>query len=145
MISRVGTTDSGRVHACLPSQSQGVKASSLRGRGSVNDKPRECLEVQPQLTDVIRHLAEGEGAGGSTGCSEAAGVARVPDVCRVRRYGGPAGRGGDDAADAKACSTVTVSAASSGAALRAGVARPIGGARARACALLVGELDDREE
>ena len=142
MIACVGATDRGRVHACLSSHSQFVVAVSCSGGGG---KPRECLEVQPQLTDVIRHLAEGEGAGGSTGCSEAAGVARVPDVCRVRRYGGPAGRGGDDAADAKACSTVTVSAASSGAALRAGVARPIGGARARACALLVGELDDREE
>ena len=97
------------------------------------------------MTDVIRDFSYSEGTRSSVSGSIAAGVARVPDVCRVRRYGGPAGRGGDDAADAKACSTVTVSAASSGAALRAGVARPIGGARARACALLVGELDDREE
>ena len=77
MIACVGPTDRGRVHACLSSHGQGVVTgpSSCRGRES-----REGLEIQPQLTDVIGHLAEGVGAGGGAGGRVAAGVARVPDV-----------------------------------------------------------------
>ena len=48
--------------------------------GGSCDKPRECLEVQPELADVSRDLVEGEGAGGGAGGRVAAGVARVPHV-----------------------------------------------------------------
>ena len=43
------------------------------------------------------HLVEGEGAGGGAGGGVGAGVAWVPDVGRVGRDGGAAGRGEDDA------------------------------------------------
>ena len=60
-----------------------TKPGSCRG-----GKSGECLEVQPQLTDVIRHFLESVGAGGSTGGSVAAGVSRVPDVGGVGGDGG---------------------------------------------------------
>ena len=142
MISRVGATDSGRVHAGLSSHSQGVIARPCSCRGG---KPRECLEVQPQLTDVIGHLAEGVGAGGGTGGCVAAGVARVPDVGGVGGDGGTTGGAVDHTADPEASSTVTISTASLGRALRAGVAGAVGGGGAGPGALLVGELDDGEQ
>ena len=133
MIARVGATDSGRVHACLSSHSQFVIAISCSGGGG---KPGEGLEVQPQLTDVIRHLAEGVCAGGSTGGGVAAGVVRVPDVGGVGGDGGTTGGAVDHTADTEASSTVTISTASLGRALRAGVAGAVGGARAVSSALL---------
>ena len=142
MISRVGATDIGRVHACLPSHSQGVVAVSCSGGGG---KPRECLEVQPQLTDVVRHLAEGVGAGGGAGGGVAAGVARVPDVGGVGGDGGATRGAVDDTTHSEARGTVTVSTAALGRALRAGVAGPVGRAGAGSGALLVGELDDGEQ
>ena len=85
MIACVGATDRWGVHACLSSHSHGVIARPCSCRGG---EPRECLEVQPQLTDVIRHFLESVGAGGSTGGSVAAGVSRVPDVGGVGGDGG---------------------------------------------------------
>ena len=139
MIACVGATDRGRVHACLSSHSQGVVAVSCSGGGG---KSREGLEVQPQLTDVIRHLAEGVGAGGGAGGGVAAGVSRVPDVGGVGGDGGATRGAVDDTTHSEARGTVTVSTAALGRALRAGVAGPVGGAGAGSGALLVGELDD---
>ena len=85
MIACVGPTDRWRVHTRLSSHCESVmtKPGSCRG-----GKSGECLEVQPQLTDVIRHFLESVGAGGSTGGSVAAGVSRVPDVGGVGGDGG---------------------------------------------------------
>ena len=142
MIAGVGAADSWGVHACLSSHSQGVVAvSSCCGGG----KPRECLEVQPQLTDIVGHLAEGVGAGGGTGGGVAAGVARVPDVGGVGGDGRATGGGVDHTADTEPSSAVTISTAALSGALRAGVAGPVGGGGAGSGALLVGELDDGEE
>ena len=142
MIARVGATDSGRVHACLSSHSQFVIAISCSGGGG---KPREGLEVQPQLTDVVRHLAEGVGAGGSTGGGVAAGVVRVPDVGGVGGDGGATCGGVDDTTHPEPCSTVTIGTATLGRTLGAGVAGPVGRRGACSCTLLVGELDDGEQ
>ena len=109
------------------------------------DKPRECLEVQSELTDVSGDLVEGEGAGGGTGGGVAAGVAGVPDVGGVGGDGGPTGAAVDDTAHSKPSSAVTISTAALSGALRAGVAGPVGGGGAGSGALLVGELDDGEE
>ena len=77
MISSVCATDGGGVHTCLPSHGESVIAVPSGGGGG---EPGECLEIQPELADIIRLLAEGVGAGGGTGGRVAAGVARVPDV-----------------------------------------------------------------
>ena len=77
VIACVGPTNRWGVHACLSSHSQGVIAVSGCCRGG---KPRECLEVQPQLTNVSGFFANCECTGGGTGCCVAAWVSRVPDV-----------------------------------------------------------------
>ena len=58
----------------------------------------------PQLTDIIRHLVDGEGACSGGRGGEGAGVARVPDVGDVGRQRGATGGGGDDAAHSEASS-----------------------------------------
>ena len=108
-------------------------------------KSGECLEVQPQLTDVIRHFLESVGAGGSTGGSVAAGVSRVPDVGGVGGDGGATCGGVDDTTHPEPCSTVTIGTAALGRTLGAGVAGPVGRRGACSCTLLVGELDDGEQ
>ena len=142
MIACVGSTDGGRVHSSLPSHGQGVVARPSSGGGG---EPGECLEVQSELADVIRDLVEGVGAGGGTGGRVAAGVSRVPDVGGVGGDGGATGGGVDHTAHSEPSSTVAISAAALGRALRAGVAGPVGGGGAGARALLVRELDDGEE
>ena len=142
MIACVCATDGGRVHPCLSSHGQGVVAVSSGGRGG---KPGECLEVQSELADIVRLLAEGVGAGGGAGGRVAAGVARVPHVGGVGGDGRATGGGVDHTAHSEPSGAVTVSTASLSRALRAGVAGPVGGGGAGACAVLVGELDDGEE
>ena len=88
VIAGVGPTDGGRVHASLSSHGQSVVTRPGSGRGR---ESREGLEVQPQLTDVVGHLAEGVCAGGCTGGGVAAGVVGVPDVGGVGGDGGPTG------------------------------------------------------
>jgi len=123
VIASVGPTDRGRVHACLSSHGQGVVTRPCSRRGG---ESRESLEIQPQLTDVIGHLAEGVGAGGGTGGCVAAGVPRVPDVGGVGGDSSATGGGVDHTADSKASSTVTISTPSLSRALRAGVASSVG-------------------
>ena len=77
MIASVCATDGGRVHACLPSHGESVIAVSSRGGGG---EPGECLEVQPELADIVRGFADAEGATSGTAWCVAAGVSRVPDV-----------------------------------------------------------------
>ena len=61
VIAGVCATDGGRVHARLPSHGEGVVAASSGGGGG---KPRECLEVQPELADIGRGFVECVGTGG---------------------------------------------------------------------------------
>ena len=142
MISGVCPTDCRRI---LPSLTGHGKAVSADGTGAVHHEPREGLEVQPELTDVVDHLVDGEGAGGGAAGFVAAGVCGVPDVGGVGGYRGATGGGGDDTAHPEPGGTFAVSAASICGALRAGVAGPVGGGGAGPGALLVGELDDGEE
>ena len=142
VIACVRATDGGRVHPCLSSHGQGVVAVSSGGGGG---KPGECLKVQSELADIVRLLAEGVGAGGGAGGRVAAGVARVPDVGGVGGDGGATRGAVDDTTHSEARGTVTVSTATLGRALRAGVAGPVGRAGAGSGALLVGELDDGEQ
>ena len=141
VVSSVGPADRWRVAASLTSHRQSV---STGPSSRPNHEPGEGLEVQPQLADVVRDLADGVLAGAGRG-GVGAGVARVPDVGGVGGDGGPAGGGRDDAADPEASSTVTVRGSSFRGALRAGHAGPEGGGGAGPGALLVGELDDGEE
>ena len=77
--------------------------------GGCRDKPRECLEVQPELTDVSRDLVEGEGAGGGAGGRVAAGVARVPYVGGVGGDGRATGGAVDHTAHSEPSGAVTIS------------------------------------
>ena len=61
MIASVCAADRGRVHSSLSSHGQRVVTVPGSGGGR---EPGECLEVQPELTDVVRDLVEGVGAGG---------------------------------------------------------------------------------
>ena len=122
--------------------SQGVIAIPCSCRGG---ESRECLEVQPQLTDVVRDLAEGVGAGGGTGGCVAAGVARVPDVGDVGGDRGPTGGCRADAADTEASRTGATGRATPAGAFRGGVAGPSRGGVATAGALIIGKLDYVEQ
>ena len=62
-------------------------------------------KILPELTDVVRDLPDGGGAGPRAGGREAAGVSRVPDVGDVGGDCGATGGGGNNTADSKACST----------------------------------------
>ena len=114
-------------------------------RVTASHHARESLKIQPQLTDVIRHLADGVLARPGAAHSVGAGVARVPDVGGVGGDGGATCGGADDAADSKSSSTAAIGATSLGRALRAGEAGAIGGGGAGGCALLVGKLDNGEQ
>ena len=142
VISCVGATDCRRILPGLSGHSEGVSTDSSRG---VDHEPGEGLEVEPELADVLRHLVDGEGAGGGAARLVAAGVGGVPDVGRVGGDGGATAGAEDDAAHPEPGRTFSVSGAAFGGALRAGEAGPVGRAGACSGALLVGELDDGEE
>ena len=93
VISSVGPTDDRRVLASLSSSSHVVRTGT---NGSGGGKPREGLEVKPQLADVIGHLVEGEGTGASCGGGVGAGVVGVPDVGGVGGEGAATGGGVDN-------------------------------------------------
>ena len=57
-------------------------------RVTASHQARECLKIQPQLTDVIRDLADGVLARPGAAHGVGAGVAGVPDVGRVGGDGG---------------------------------------------------------
>ena len=57
MVAGVGPTDCWRVLPGLPGRREGVQAGAVSGAGR---QPAHCLEVQPQLAHVIRHLVAGE-------------------------------------------------------------------------------------
>ena len=107
VISCVGPTDCRRILPGLSGHSEGVRTDSSRG---VDHEPSEGLEVEPELADVLRHLVDGEGAGGGAARLVAAGVGGVPDVGRVGGDDGAAGRGVDHTADAETRGTVPVRA-----------------------------------
>ena len=92
MISCVCPTDCRRIFPSLTGHSKAVGAD---GTGAVHHEPREGLEVQPELTDVVGDLVDGEGAGGGAAGFVPAGVARVPDVGRVGGDRGATGGGGE--------------------------------------------------
>ena len=141
LVSSVGPADRWRIAACLTSHRQTV---STGPSSRPNHEPGEGLEVQPQLADVVRDLADGVLAAPGRG-GVGAGVSRVPDVGGVGGDGGPAGGGGDDAADPEARGTGAGGRTASAAALGGGVAGPVGVGGGRADALVVGELDDVEQ
>ena len=104
------------------------------------------MEVKSELTDVVRHLtdrcaAAASGAGGS----DAAGVARVPDVGVVGGDRGPTGGGGDHAAHTEPGRAGSLCAPGSAGALRGGVARPYRRGGTGAGTDIVGELDYAEQ
>ena len=122
-------------------RTSGSLAWRTRQRGFQNTEN----DPEPQLADVVGHFSNSEGAGASVRGSVCAGVARVPDVRGVGGDGGPAGGGGDDAADPEARGTGAGGRPASAAALGGGVAGPVGGGGTAAGALVIGELDHAEE
>ena len=90
MVSCICSTYCWRI---LPSLTRGSKAVRARASRSGCHKPRECFKVQSQLTDIWRHLVDGEGAGACGGGSVGAGVVWVSDVCGVCWDGGATGWG----------------------------------------------------
>ena len=84
MIACVGPTDVRGVLSSLSSSSEVV----IAGTSSCCGKSRKSLEIQPQLANVIRNLADGVGTGTSTGGSVGARIVGVPDVGRVGGDGG---------------------------------------------------------
>ena len=76
MIACVSPTDVGRVLSSLSFSCKVVIANCIGCCG----KPRKCLEIQPQLANIIRYLFDSEGTGSSAGGSVGAGVVGVPDV-----------------------------------------------------------------
>ena len=142
MIACVGATDGWGVHACLSSHSHGVIARPCSCRGG---EPRECLEVQPQLTDVIRHFLYSIRTCRCTSGSVAAGVSRVPDVGVVGGDRGTTGGGRDHTADTEPSSAAPTGGPRPAGALRGGVAGPCRRGGAAAGAVVIGELDHAEQ
>ena len=91
MIACIGSTNVWGVLSSLSSCSEGVSTNSICCCG----KSRKCLEIQPQLTHIIRNLADGVGTSPSTGSGVGAGVVWVSDVGGVGGDGGAAGGGRD--------------------------------------------------
>ena len=107
MVSCVGPTDCWWINSRLAFHCERVRTDSSR---RVYHEPGEGLEVEPELADVVRHLVDGEGAGGGAAGFVPAGVGGVPDVGRVGGDDGAAGRGVDHTADAETRGTVPVRA-----------------------------------
>jgi len=145
VVSSVGSTDAGRILPSLPLDSHVVNAGTVGSAGVIQDEARECLEVQSELTHIIRCLGDGVLAGAGAGGGVGAGVARVPDVGGVVGDAGSTGAGVDHTADSESSGTVSISTSSLGRALRAGVAGAIGGGGTGTSALLIGELNDGEQ
>ena len=105
MVASVCPTDSWRILARLTRGFKLVCAGSIIGcRVSSHG-----LEIQSELTDVGRHLTDLGGAGPpSAGGSDAAGVARVPDVGVVGGDRGATGGGGDHTTHSEPGSAGTV-------------------------------------
>ena len=141
VVSSVGPADRWRVAASLTSHRQTV---STGPSSRPNHEPGEGLEVQPQLADVVRDLADGVLAGAGRG-GVGAGVARVPDVGGVGGDGGPAGGGRDDAADPEARGTGARGRPTFTAALGGGEAGPVGGGGGGARAFVIRELNYAEQ
>ena len=95
MVSSVGSTDAGRILPSLPLDSHVVNAGTIGSAGVIQDEARECLEVQSELTHIIRCLGDGVLAGAGAGGGVGAGVARVPDVGGVVGDAGSTGAGVD--------------------------------------------------
>jgi len=86
VIASVGPTDVRGVLSSLSSCCEFVITST----SSCCGKSRESLEIQSQLANIIRNLADGVGAGASAGGAVGAGVVGVPDVGGVGGDGGTA-------------------------------------------------------
>ena len=95
MVSSVGSTDAGRILPSLPLDSHVVNAGTVGSAGVIQDEARECLEVQSELTHIIRCLGDGVLAGAGAGGGVGAGVARIPDVGGVVGDAGSTGAGID--------------------------------------------------
>ena len=108
MISCVGPTDCWWINSRLAFHCERVRTGSSR---RVHHEPGEGLEVEPELADVVRHLVDGEGAGGGAAGLVAAGVGGVPDVGRVGGYGGATAGGRDHTAHPEPGRTFPVPAA----------------------------------
>ena len=76
MIACVGSTDAWGVLSSLSFGSEVVIASS----SSCCGKSRKCLEIQSQLTNIIRNLADGIGTSSSTSSSVGTGIVWVSDI-----------------------------------------------------------------
>ena len=76
MIACVSPTYVGWVQLSLSFSCKVVTANCIGCCG----KSRECLEIQPQLANIIRYLADSECTGSSTGDGVGAGVVWVPDI-----------------------------------------------------------------
>ena len=87
----ISSTNVRRILASLSSRSQVIWTHASRAGG----EPRECLEIQPQLANIIRDFAEGEGTRPARGRGVGAGVVWISDVGGVGGDGAAAGRGGD--------------------------------------------------
>ena len=92
MIICVGSTDAGRILSSLSSCSHVVRASANRSCGG---KPRECLEIKPQLADIIRDFTDGVSTRSCGWRGVGAGVVWISDVGGVGLDAGAAGGGGD--------------------------------------------------
>ena len=95
VIVSVGSTYVRGVCSGLSISTQVVCALSIRSSSIHHNKPRECLEVQSELTHIIRCLGDGVLAGAGAGGGVGAGVARVPDVGGVVGDAGSTGAGVD--------------------------------------------------
>ena len=91
MIACVSSTDVWGVLSSLSSRREVIIASSSSSCG----KSRKCLEIQSQLTNIIRNLADGIGTSSSASSGVGTGIVWVSDVGGVGGDGGTAGRGGN--------------------------------------------------
>ena len=97
------------------------------------------------MANVILHFLDSVGTCSGTGGGVGAGIVGVPDVGCVGGDARAAGRGCDHTTDSEPSRTVSIRGAPLGCALGAGVTSAVGRGGAGGCALLVGELDNREQ
>ena len=105
VVSCVCSTNGRGIISSCSRDSKVIHSTSSTG---ASVETSHCLEIQPQLADVILYLLDGVGTCPSTCGGVGAWVVWIPDVGCVCGDAGAASGGGDHTADSKASSTVSI-------------------------------------
>ena len=142
MISSISSADRWWV---ISSLSFGNKVIYTTSPTCASVESRKCLEIQPQLTHIIRHFIDCIWTCAGTASSVGAWIVWISDVSCICGDWWATCWGCDDTADSESSCTVSIRTSTLWCALRAGETRSIGGCGAWGCTLLIWKLNNREQ